>query len=62
MTHKVVTLTRSMSKPGLRAMEQLKQAMGYLKGTLSIGLTYNKDADDGGNLVAYVMQEVRATL
>ena len=47
-------LTRSMSKPGPRAMAKLKRVLRYLKGTTSIGSTYNGDAENGDELTAYI--------
>ena len=54
ITHSVMVLTRSMSKPGPRAMSNLKRVLRYLKGTVSIGITYSEDAEDGDKLMAYV--------
>lgn len=66
MIHTAMTLTRTMSKPGPRAMEQRKTATRYLKDTILIDITYNEGADDGGNLVAYVnadhMQGIKKTV
>ena len=54
ITHTVLTLTRSMAKPGPRAMANLKRALRYLRGTTSLGITYTEDSDQGDKLVAYV--------
>ena len=43
-----------MSKPGPRAMTKLKRVLKYLKGTVSMGMTYSEDAEDGNKLTAYV--------
>ena len=53
-THSVMVLTRSMSKPGPRAMSNLKRVLRYLTGTVSIGITYSEDAENGDQLTAYV--------
>ena len=37
LAHAVMVLTRSMSKPGPRAMAKMKRVLRYLKGTTSIG-------------------------
>ena len=50
----VMVLTKSMSKPGPRAMTKLKRVLRYLKGTVSIGITYSEAAEDGDKLTAYV--------
>ena len=49
-----MVLSRSMSKPDPRAMTKLKRVLRYLKGTVSIRITYSEDADDGDKLTAYV--------
>ena len=54
LIHYVMVPTRSMSKPGPRAMRKLKRVFRYLTGTLSIGIYYNEDAEDGEELAAYV--------
>ena len=54
ITHAVMVLTRSMSKPGPRAMINLKRVLRYLKGRTSIGLTYSEDAENGDELTEYV--------
>ena len=54
ITHSVMVLTKSMSKPGPRAMRKLKRVLRYLKGTVSIGITYSEDVEDGDKLTAYV--------
>ena len=47
ITHSVIALTRSMSKPGPRAMSKLKRVLRYLKGMALIEITYIEDVDDG---------------
>ena len=54
ITHSVMVLTKSMSKPGPRLMTKLKRVLRYMKGTVSIGITYREDAEDGDKLTAYV--------
>ncbi|CAB1096997.1 unnamed protein product [Ectocarpus sp. CCAP 1310/34] len=54
ITHSVMVLTRSMAKPGSRAMQKLKRVLGYLKGTISIGVRYGEDAEDGNVITAFV--------
>ena len=54
ITHSVMVLSRSMSKPGPRAMTKLKRVLRYLKGTVPIGITYSEDAEDGNKLSAHV--------
>ena len=54
ITHSVMVLTRSMSKPGPRAMSNLKRVLRYLTGTVSIGITYSEDAENGDQLTADV--------
>ena len=54
ITHSVMVLTKSMSKPGPRAMTKLKRVLRYLKWTVSIGITYSEDAEDGDKLTACV--------
>ena len=54
MAHTVMILTRSMLKPGPRAMIKIKRVLRYLKGTTSIGSTYSEDAENGDELTAYV--------
>ena len=49
-----MVVAKSMSKPGPRAITKLKRVLRYLEGTVSIGITYSKDADDGDKLTAYV--------
>ena len=49
-----MVLTKSMSKPGPRAMAKLKRVLRYMKGTVSIGITNGEDAEDGDRLTAYV--------
>lgn len=34
-------------------MANLKRAFRYLRGTLSLGIIYTKDAEEGGSLIAY---------
>ncbi|CAB1098324.1 unnamed protein product [Ectocarpus sp. CCAP 1310/34] len=54
ITHSVMVLTRSMEKPGPRVMQKLKRVLRYLKGTISIGVRYGEDADDGNVITAFV--------
>ena len=54
ITHSMMVVAKSMSKPGPRAITKLKRVLRYLEGTVSIGITYSKDADDGDKLTAYV--------
>ena len=54
LAHAVVVLTRSMSKPGPRAMTKMNRVLMYLKGATSIGLTYSEGAENGIELTAYV--------
>eukprot|EP00752_Nemacystus_decipiens_P002677 g2503.t1 len=54
IAHPVLVLTRSMAKPGPRAMAKLKRLMRYLKGTAAMGITYSEHAEDGDKLTAYV--------
>ena len=54
ITHSVMVLSRSMSKPGPRAMTKLKRVLRYLKGAVSIGITSREDAEDGDKLTVYV--------
>ncbi|CAB1102456.1 unnamed protein product [Ectocarpus sp. CCAP 1310/34] len=49
-----MVLTRSMAKPGPRAMQKLKRVLRYLKGTISIGVRYGEDAEDGNVITAFV--------
>ena len=49
-----MVLPKSMSKPDPRVMSKLKRVFRYLKGTVSIGITYSEDAGDGDKLTAYV--------
>ena len=51
-THSVMVLPKSMSKPDPRVMSKLKRVFRYLKGTVSIGITYSEDANDGAKLTA----------
>ncbi|CAB1121517.1 unnamed protein product [Ectocarpus sp. CCAP 1310/34] len=53
IAHSVLVFTRSMAKPGPKAMAKLKRLLRYLKGTTSIGITYSEDAEDGDKLTAY---------
>ncbi|CAB1110066.1 unnamed protein product [Ectocarpus sp. CCAP 1310/34] len=53
ITHSVMVLTKSMAKPGPKAMAKLKRVLRYLKGTTTIGITYTEDADGGDKLTAY---------
>ncbi len=53
ITHSVMVLTKSMAKPGPKAMAKLKRVLRYLKGTTNIGITYTEDADGGDKLTAY---------
>lgn len=53
ISHAVLVLTRSMAKPGPRAMARLKRLLRYLKGTISIGITYSEDSEGGDKLTAY---------
>ncbi|CAB1099484.1 unnamed protein product [Ectocarpus sp. CCAP 1310/34] len=54
ISHSVLVLTKSMAKPGPKALAKLKRLMRYLKGTTSLGITYRKDAQGGDKLTAYV--------
>eukprot|EP00903_Cladosiphon_okamuranus_P021851 g20088.t1 len=54
ISHSVLVLTKSMAKPGPKALAKLKRLIRYLKGTTSLGITYRKDAQDGDKLTAYV--------
>ena len=54
ITHSVMVLTKSMSKPVPRAMSKLKRVPRYLKGTIFIGINYSRDAEDGYKLTACV--------
>ena len=54
LAHEVMVLTRSMSKPRPREISEMKRVSRYLKGTTSIRLTYNGDAENGDELTAYV--------
>ena len=38
-------------------MIKMKRVLRYLKGTASIGLTYSEDAENGGELTAYVDED-----
>ena len=51
ITHSVMVLAKTMSKPGPRAMTKRKRVLRFLKGTVSIGITYSEDADDGDKLM-----------
>ena len=53
ITHSVMVLAKSMSKPGPRAMIKLKRVLRYLKGTMHIGITHSEDSEDGEMLTAY---------
>ena len=57
IAHAVMILTQSISKPGPRAMVKMKRVLRYFKGTTSIGLTYSEDAENGGELTAYVDED-----
>ena len=59
ITHSVTVLTKSMSKPDPRAMTQLKQVLMYLKGTVSIGITYSEDAEDSRHTLTQTTQVTR---
>ena len=59
ITHSVMVLTKSMSKPDPRAMTQLKQVLMYLKGTVSIGITYSEDAEDSRHTLTQTTQVTR---
>ena len=50
----MTVLTKSMSKPGPRVMTKLNRVLRYMKGTVSIGIIYREDAEDGDILTAYV--------
>ena len=54
ITHSVMVSTRSMSKPGPRAMSKLTRVLTYLKGTVSTTITYGEDDEDGDNLTSFV--------
>ncbi|CAB1115713.1 unnamed protein product [Ectocarpus sp. CCAP 1310/34] len=54
ITHSVMVLMRSMAKSGPRAMQKLKRVLRYLKGTISIGVRYGEDAEDGNVITAFV--------
>ena len=49
-----MVLAKSMCQSGARAMTKLKGVLRYMKGTVSIGITYREDAEDGDKLTAYV--------
>ena len=61
ITHSVMVLAKSMSKSGPRAMTKLKRVLGYLKGTVSIKITYSEDADDGINSRHTLTQTTQVT-
>ncbi|CAB1118547.1 unnamed protein product [Ectocarpus sp. CCAP 1310/34] len=54
ITHSMMVLTRSIAKPGPRAMQKLKGVLMYLKGTISIGVRNGEDAEDGNVITAFV--------
>ena len=54
ITNSVMVLTRSISKPGPKAMSKLKRVLRYLKRTASIGIIYSDNAKDGDKLTTYV--------
>ena len=57
ITHSVMVLTRSISKPGPRATSKLKGVPRYFKGTIFIGINSSGDAEDGDKLTAYVCSD-----
>lgn len=54
IAHFVTFFTKSMSKPGPRAMIKLKRVLRSLKGTVSIGINYNDNAEGGDELSVQV--------
>lgn len=46
-----------MSKPGPQALLNVKRVMTYLKGTVTLDLTYSEDAELGDELIAYLDAE-----
>ena len=54
ITRSVMVPTRSMSKPGPKAMSKLKGVLRYLKETVFIGISYSVDAENGDKLTACV--------
>eukprot|EP00752_Nemacystus_decipiens_P010958 g9739.t1 len=62
IAHPVLVLTRSMAKPGPRAMAKLKRLLRYLKGTAAMGITYSEHAEGGDKLTAYVESDFAGDL